>query len=222
MATRRRSGTTAVYLELGTSKVFACAADWPGWCRSGKTEEDALEALAAYASRYAVVAKRAGVPFTATAASSFDIVERVTGNATTDFGAPGIPAELDFEKVTPAAAKRQGALVAAAWSLFDDVAAKAPAVLRKGPRGGGRDRDKMIDHVLDAEGAYARKIGIKPPKPSDDQAEAQLREMILAVVGATSDGRPIGEKGWPVRYAARRIAWHVLDHAWEMQDRSKP
>jgi len=222
MATRRRSGTTAVYLEVGKSKVFACAVDWPGWCRSGKTEEDALDALAAYASRYAVVAKRAGVPFPATAASSFDIVERVPGNATTDFGAPGVPPELDVQKVTPATAKRQAALVAAAWSLFDDVAAKAPAELRKGPRGGGRDRDKMIDHVVEAEGAYVRKIGIKPPKAGDDKAEAQLREAILAVLGATSDGQPIGEKGWPSRYAARRIAWHVLDHAWEMQDRSKP
>jgi hypothetical protein len=36
-----------------------------------------------------------------------------------------------------------------------------------------------------------------------------------------ADGaRPV-PKGWLPRYAARRIAWHVLDHAWEMQDRTE-
>lgn len=223
MATKARgSGPTAVYLEVGKSKVFACAVEWPGWCRSGKTEETALEELAAYASRYAVVAKRAGITFPATAAASFDVVERVAGNATTDFGAPGVPAEVDGEPVAAAKAKRYAALVSAAWSLFDDVVAKSPAELRKGPRGGGRDRDKMVDHVLDAEGAYARKIGIKPAKDAGEKVVQQRREAILALVGAASDGKPIGEKGWSPRYAARRIAWHVLDHAWEMQDRSKP
>ena len=64
MAARtRRGGPTAVYLELGSKRVFACTLDWPGWCRSGKTEELALEALAAYADRYAEVAKEAGIAF---------------------------------------------------------------------------------------------------------------------------------------------------------------
>ena len=34
------------------------------------------------------------------------------------------------------------------------------------------------------------------------------------------DGSVPVPKGWPHRYAARRIAWHVLDHAWEMEDRA--
>lgn len=76
--------------------------------------------LAAAAPRYAVVAAQAGVPFPAGAGAAFDVVERLPGSATTDFGAPVV------------------------------------------------------------------------------------------------------EKGWPPRYAARRIAWHVLDHAWQIEDRSGP
>ena len=34
-----------------------------------------------------------------------------------------------------------------------------------------------------------------------------------------SDGTPPDGGKWPPRYAARRIAWHALDHAWEIEDR---
>jgi hypothetical protein len=82
----------------------------------------------------------------------------------------------------------------------------------------------MVDHVLGAEAAYARQLGVKLPQPAiDDRAAiAALREAILAVLREPSDGSPPKPKGWPPRYAARRIAWHVLDHAWEMQDRAEP
>jgi hypothetical protein len=96
--------------------------------------------------------------------------------------------------------------------------------VRQGPRGGGRDRDKMVDHVLGAEAAYARKIGVRHRQPAldDKPAIAALRADIAAVLRQPSDGPPPVPNGWPPRYAARRIAWHVLDHAWEMQDRSEP
>jgi hypothetical protein len=215
--------TVAVYLELGSRRVFASALDWPGWCRSGKGEEAALAALADYAPRYAAVAAEAGVPFPR-AAGTFDVVERVPGGATTDFGAPEKAAARDATRVTPAQARRMAGLVAASWRVLDAVAAGAPAQLRKGPRGGGRDRDKVVEHVVQAEASYARKIGVRhrPPAPEDRGAVEALREAILAVLGAASDGGPLAEKGWPARYAARRIAWHVLDHAWEIEDRSEP
>ncbi|HET8680802.1 MAG TPA: hypothetical protein VFM54_02835 [Micromonosporaceae bacterium] len=213
---------TRVYVEAGRKRVFACAVDWPGWCRSGRSEELALQALAEYAPRYAPVPERAGVRFPARAADSFDVAERVTGDASTDFGVPGRVPELDAGRVTPTAARRLAALVTAAWEVFDEVAAGAPEELRKGPRGGGRDRDKMIDHVLSAEAAYARKIGVRmrPPARGDRAAVEELREAIREVLARPSDGEPLVERGWPARYAARRIAWHVLDHAWEMVDRS--
>jgi hypothetical protein len=219
------SRATEVFLEVGKKRVFACALDWPGWCRSGKTDEGALAALAAYAERYAVVAREAGVVFPAAAGERLEVVERVPGTAGyTEFGVPGEVAKRDRDRLTAAEARRLADLVAAAWTVLDRVVAGAPAELRKGPRGGGRDRDKMVDHVLGAEVAYARKLGLKHRQPARDDARAiaALRDEIAAALRAPSDGEPLAAKGWLPRYAARRIAWHVLDHAWEIEDRSEP
>jgi hypothetical protein len=211
-----------VILEMGTTKVFASALDWPGWCRAGRNEEAALEALATYVPRFAPVAQRAGLAFPATIADTFEVAERVPGDATTNFGTPGRPAQAEYAKVTRARAGRLSTVLSAAWAALDEIAAVTPAELRKGPRGGGRDRDKMLGHIVDAETMYARKIGVKMKQPAfdDETAIGELRQAILAVIGAPSDG-PVVEKGWPTPYAARRIAWHALDHAWEMQDRAE-
>jgi hypothetical protein len=209
-----------VFLEVGSKRIFASAADWPGWCRTAKTEELTLEALLAYAPRYEVVARHAGIAFPS--AIELSVVEQQPGDATTDFGAPSTTAEAEREKLTAAKAKRQVALVRAAWAVLEEIASQSPAELRKGPRGGGRDRDKMLDHVVGAESAYARKIGVKIKQPAfaDTEAVAAMREEIAAVLGSTSDGSAVVERGWTSRYTARRIAWHALDHAWEMQDRT--
>src|SRR5436190_24089471 len=206
---------TKIAFEQGKQRVFAWALDWPGWCRSARTEELAMEALATYLPRYAPVVTKAGLKLPARAGRDFDVVERVPGSATTDFGAPGTVAPSDETRVTPAQARRLVALVEASWAVFDRVAAKAPAALRKGPRGGGRDRDKMIEHVIGAEAGYARKIGVRHRQPAlgDKAALAELRKEILAVLGDRSDGSPPVAKGWPPRYHARRSAWHALDHA---------
>ena len=210
-----------VYLEAGAKKVFACSIDFPGWCRSGKDEEAALEALADYAPRYAEVAKVAKVAFPAKAVE-LEVVERVKGKGATDFGIPHEIPKADAEPLTARQAARQVALMEAAWALLDKAARSTPAELRKGPRGGGRDRDKMLDHVLGAEAAYARKLGIKHPQPElgDTRAIKALRDELAETLRGASDGSPLVPKGWPPRYAMRRIAWHVLDHAWEMQDRA--
>lgn len=204
---------TRVALEVGKTKVFASALDWPGWARSGKDEGSALDALRAFASRYALVARAAGVDF---AANQLRVVERLPGSATTEFGAPGEIAASDRDLPDAAETKRIAALVEAAWRELERIAAISPQELRKGPRGGGRDRDKMLDHVLGAESAYGRQIGVKHPQPAfDDQAAiATLRKDIVAALLNLRAGVK-----WPPRYAARRIAWHVLDHAWEMEDR---
>jgi hypothetical protein len=209
-----------VFIEVGNKRVFASAADWPGWCRTARTEESALEALLDYVPRYAQVAHHAGIAFPARIELS--VVERMPGDATTDFGAPSTTAEAERQRLTAARAKRQVDLVRAAWAVLAELAASSPAQLRKGPRGGGRDRDAMLDHVVSAESAYARKIGIKVKQPAfdDHDAVAAMRDAIATVLGSTSDGSPVVERGWTSRYAARRIAWHALDHAWEMSDRA--
>lgn len=216
-----RGDGTAVYLEVGRTRVFAGALEWPGWGRFGKTEELALEVLGAYAPRYAIVAEQAGVAFDA-AGTDLRIAERLPGSAATDFGVPDAVAASDADALDAEAAERLTAMVAASWAVFDRIAAGAPAELRKGPRGGGRDRDKIVDHVLGAEASYARKLGVKHRQPAidDGPAIAALRSAIVAVLRRPSDGTPLVPKGWPARYAARRVAWHVLDHASEIEDRS--
>ena len=212
--------TIAVAIETSPKKCFAVALDWPGWCRPGRDPDAAVAALAEYAERYRPVAEAAGVPLPAT--FNRQEQERLPGGATTAFGAPEVIFEADRVALPPAQAKRLAALVTAVWEYFDEVVAATPEELRKGPRGGGRDRDKMVAHVLDAENSYARQLGIKVPAPAlgDLEAVEAQRLAIAAVLGERSDGGPVvAGKKWTTRYAARRISWHVLDHAWEMEDR---
>jgi hypothetical protein len=206
-----------VYLEVGAKRVFACTLDWPGWCRSGRDEQAALEALVTYRDRYAAVAAEAGVELPP---ADFEVLERTPGSATTDFGAPGAVPNVDATSLTPEHVERLVVLMRACWTVFDRVVAGAPQELRKGPRGGGRDRDKVVDHVLQAEASYARKLGIKPAAPDygDPAAVAAYREEVANAMLAP----PVADHRWPVRYMIRRSAWHVMDHAWEIEDRSAP
>jgi hypothetical protein len=170
--------------------------------------------------RYARVARAAKLELPDNA--GFQVIDRVKGGADTDFGVIRQVLDSDYKPVDEKEAARTAALLDAGWSTFDKVVSQAPASLRKGPRGGGRDRDKIMDHVLGAEVMYARKIGLRIDQPAMDDKPAIRRERkaLLDVVGSPWDGKPFGEKTWPPRYAARRIAWHVLDHAWEIEDRS--
>jgi hypothetical protein len=216
------SGDSAlrVALEIGTRRTFAVALDWPGWCRGGKGEMAAIDALLTYAPRYAAVVARAGLTLPEDPVPT--VVEHLHGGAGTDFGAPGVRAEDEGRPTTAAEAQRLAAILAACWAAFDDIAAAAPEALRKGPRGGGRDRSRIVEHVVEADrGAYARRLGIRqaPFAPDDAAACAALRSAILDVLRRPSDGGPVVEKGWTARFAARYIAWHVLDHAREIEDR---
>ena len=182
--------------------------------------------LADYAARYAPVAERAGYPLPAGVADRFEVLETVPARPAPkfsgpDFGVIDLACARDAEPVTAAEAKRLAALVVAAWGYFDEVVAGAPESLRKGPRGGGRDRDAVYEHVTGAEAAYARKLGVRHKQPQDPVAVAALRAEVAQTLRAARSGEPVIDKGWSPRYAARRIAWHVLDHAWEIEDRSQ-
>jgi hypothetical protein len=209
-----------VVIESTPRKTFASALYWPGWSRSGKTDEAAVEALLAYAPRFEAVAREAGLAFP----SSFDVdvVDRQDGGSGTEFGVPSRIHDADREAVDAAETDRLARIVAAAWTILDRVAAGAPAELRKGPRGGGRDRDRMVGHVIEADWYYARELGLKlrQPTPTDRAAIDSSRAAVLGILRQPSDGAPLADRTWTARYAARRIAWHVLDHAWEMEDRS--
>lgn len=220
-ATADTTAAVRVYLEIAKRWTFAMAIDWPGWGRAGRTPVAALAALGEYAPRFAPVAEHAKLPFPPDAGERLAVVEEFAGNATTEFGVPAVVAGGDTEPWGGVEAERAVALLRASWHRLDEVAAGSPAELRKGPRGGGRDRDKMLEHVLGAEVAYARKIGCRHRQPAlvDRAAIEAMRDDILAALAAESDGGPVVPKGWPARYTARRFIWHVLDHAWEMEDR---
>jgi hypothetical protein len=195
-----------IYLETGKRWVFAGALDWPGWCRRNKTEQAALDTLLEYASRYS---KAVGVDVPT---ASFEVVGRVeTRSGMADFGAPGAVGPWDSEPLSNPELTRRLGLLEASWAYLDRIAAISPAELRKGPRGGGRDREAMLKHVQEAERAYAPKVGcmVPPRVPWDEQ-----RTMIVTGLRAAP-----ADSAWPVRYAIRRLAWHILDHAWEMEDR---
>ena len=206
---------TDVTLEIGRKRVFACAAAWPGWCRSGRSEELALETLAAYLPRYAPVARRAGLALPPAAADAFAVTERLPGMAGyTDFGAPGEIAAGDYDPLADGEAGRIAALVVASWAAFGDIARTAPAQLRKGPRGGGRDTGQIIEHVIGAEASFARKIGLRHRRPAagDEPAIAAMRSAIIAALRQAPDrlacARPcLGDRGQERGLGPRRPDW---------------
>jgi hypothetical protein len=225
-----RAKALRIYLERGQKRTFACALDWPGWCRSGKTEDEAVERLLAYAPRYARVAKAANVPFNAPSAeASVEIVHRLKGGGGTDFGVPGAAPKEDAEPLRGKELARQQALMEASWKAFDAAAKSAKGrTLKTGPRGGGRSVAKMTGHVLEAEVAYLAMLGSRLDKPrARENGMASVRRQSLAALDAVTNGRPVAnprntKRPWSPRYYVRRSGWHALDHAWEIEDRLKP
>src|SRR5687768_13079502 len=210
-----------VYLEIGPRKTFACATDWPGWCRSGKGEDEALEALESYADRYAAVMRLARVSFRKPRGVDDLVVKaRLTGNATTDFGVPGITPPADEQPISPAELDRLRRVLEASWKAFDAAArAGEGKELRLGPRGGGRSLAKIIDHVMEAEAAYVRQLGSRPLSANQGDRPAivrKARKHALAALSTSAAGDPLPDpvnvkRPWTARYFVRRASWHVLD-----------
>lgn len=220
----------AVYLEIGTKKTFAGAIDWPGWSRSGRTEADALEALVAYAPRYRAAIGRTSPAFVLPSdVSDLKVVEKLKGGGGTDFGVPGEEPRADRRPLGERELARLRRLLERCWSAFDAAAEAALGLeLRKGPRGGGRDLDKIVTHVREADGGYLTALGSKLPKQAGGDpatADKLLRATILAALSARARGKSPADpnkvkKPWSARYHVRRAAWHALDHAWEIEDRA--
>ena len=218
-----------VYLEVGNRRTFAAAVDWPGWCRSGKDEATALQALFEYGPRYARILRSSRLGFlTPRDASFFTVIERLKGNATTDFGAPDRPLKSDSKPFDKAELRRVQAILKACWREFDKAVEHARGKkLRSGPRGGGRTVDGIVQHVLGAEEGYLSQLGGKVAKsesslsPMEQTRKAILNTLASAERGEIASHGPRGGKRWPARYFVRREAWHVLDHVWEIEDRLK-
>jgi hypothetical protein len=226
--------TIPTYLEVGQKKTFAGAVDWPGWGRLGRDEAAAVQALVDYGPRYGRILQAAGIPFQPPAdASGLTVVERLTGTTTTDFGAPDVAPAGDVAPFGEDDLAQMRPLLAACWQAFDAAVQAADGKdLRTGPRGGGRNLAKIVDHVLQADGAYLRRLAWKHKidVPADAgwqyllEEHRRMRPAILEALAAAARGElpgqgPRGGTVWPPRYFIRRSIWHLLDHAWEIEDR---
>ncbi len=219
-----------VCLEVGKSRAFASAIDWPGWSRSGRDPDTALRTLFEYAPRYAGVVGESGLGFEQpTEPAGLRVVERLSGGSGTDFGAPEMAPAIDSQPMSESDFRRQVAILRACWRAFDaNVTAARDKPLRIGARGGGRDLDAIVSHVLEGDGGYlwrlaSRKRGDQSGLDRSAQLErtrqALLEGLEAAVQGQVPSAGPRGGKRWSPRYFVRRVAWHVLDHAWEIEDR---
>ncbi len=217
------SETVRVMVEHGKKKrVVASAFDWPGWDRSTKLGGDVLAVLDTYRPRFAKVAELAGYGDDFAGLGDLEMVEEVEGIGMTDFyGVSGRAATVEHDPMTDADFERKLALLRASWATFDDTAARVSVDLRKGPRGGGREKEKIIRHVNGAEiDEFAPKVGVKVPMETRNDPKALLAYRD-DFADAIRDHHACGEsaRSWTLQFLIRRCAWHMLDHAWELEDR---
>lgn len=214
-----------VIVEIGPKgkKVVATAWDWPGLERGGKTEEDALATLESYLPRYEPVAVRAGMGDEFRAQTNLTVVERYDGVGSTDFwGISFASSDFDRQPVPAEEWERRLRLLRACWDVFDDVAARVSPELRKGPRGGGRNRDEIINHVFGNERVqFGKKIGVLTPQGvmlTPEGLRQHRDDYVDALREYHAEGKMAG-RTWTLSFFLRHTAYHVMDHAWEMEDK---
>jgi hypothetical protein len=218
-----------IALERAKRRTFAIAYHWPGWARSGKNEDSAIQTLFTYGPRYADVFQSKNCAFKPPEkVDAFRVVERLEGNSTTDFGAPAMQIRNDNDTVSRDDLARFQTMLVESWRTFDQALSASEGIeLRKGPRGGGRDQQKMMAHVIMADESYLAKLGWKYPNLVGEDPAASLklvREAIIegleaSVLGEIPEKGPRGGLRWTPRFFVRRVIWHILDHAWEIEDR---
>jgi hypothetical protein len=212
-----------VMLEIGPKgkRVVAVAPDWPGLERGARTEAAAIERLRSYLPRYAKVAELAGMEAEFAAITAVDVVERYPGTGSTDFwGVSFAFSGSDRQAMSGDELERELTLMRACWACFDEVRSRVSAELQKGPRGGGRDRDRIVRHVVGTELDWAKKLGAPTPHgapPTDAGLTAHRDAYCEAIRAFHAQGKMA--RTWPLRYLIRHTAYHTLDHAWEMEDR---
>lgn len=212
-----------VTLETGPKgkRVVALAPDWPGLARGAKTEQTAIDRLLSYLPRYEPVAKLAGMQAAFATITVADVAERYTGTGSTDFwGISFAFSSIDHQVMSSEALERKLTLMRACWTFFDAVRARVSAELRRGPRGGGRDRDRIVLHIFANEQDWAKGLGVHIPDDAlltDEGLKAHRDAYCHAIRDYHAQGKLAGK--WPLRYLIRHTAFHTLDHAWEMEDK---
>jgi hypothetical protein len=216
-----------IYLERGSKRTFAAALDWPGWCRHGPSEAEALAALLDYGPRYAEILAGARLGFRPpTALLQLNVVERLKGSATTDFGALSVAPSIDGDRRCDTKTQRKlEKIIQGGWQAFDAAVRSAQdKTLTTGPRGGGRSLEAIVSHVIGADVGHLAAVGWKAPKAGPTEQLAAVRGAVLDAFRAAASGTlpahgPRGGKRWTARWFARRVAWHLIAHTWEIERR---
>jgi hypothetical protein len=220
---RKMADELRVMLEMGPKgkKVVAVAPDWPGLSRGAKTAEAAIDRLLSYVPRYAPVAKLAGMDAEFAPITTVDVVERFPGTSSTDFwGISFAFSRSDRQAMSSEELERELTLMRACWAFFDDVRSRVSAELRKGSRGGGRDRDHIVRHTIAGERDWAKKLGLRTPEDAtltDEGLNAHRDGYCDAIRAFHAEGKMA--RTWPLRFLIRHTAFHTLDHTWEMEDK---
>jgi hypothetical protein len=205
-------------------KSVAFSLDWAGWERGAKTAELALETLESYRERYRVIADLAGMAQEFEAAGPLEVVEDMVGTGSVDFwGISFSPSSTETEPMSEVDLERGITLLRASWTFFDAVAARVSPQMRQGPRGGGRDRDRIIRHVIRNESEdFAKQVGLRIPEEAALTPEGlrRHRETYVDAMHAYNAGKVSRRmRSWNLPYLIRHSAYHTLDHAWEMEDK---
>jgi hypothetical protein len=218
--------TIRTVIERGPKgrRSAAFCVDWLGWSRGARSAELAVETLESYRERYRPVADLAGLAGEFDTAGPLEIVEDRVGPGSTDFwGISFAPSATEQDPMGEAALERGIALLRACWTYFDAVAARVSPEMRKGPRGGGRDRNQIIRHTIRTESEdFAKRIGLRIPEEGALTPDAlrRFREDYVAALRAYNNGQVKRRmKSWTLPFLIRHSAFHMLDHAWEMEDK---
>ncbi len=215
---------TVVQRGPKAKKVAAFAIDWPGWSRGAKTPDAAVELLETYRERYRPIARLAGLEPEFDRAGKLEIVEDHVGVGSTDFwGISFAPSSFEQAPMPDDELARKVALLEASWRFFDDVAARVSLELAKGPRGGGRNRDQIVRHVIGNEVVdLAKRVGVLTPPDNfltPNAIRLHREEFVAAMRDYNADGRMASGRNWTIALLVRHTAFHALDHAWEMEDK---
>ena len=205
-------------------RSVAFAIDWPGWSRGAKSAELVLATLESYRERYRTVAHLAGLAREFDASGPLKTVEDRVGTGSTDFwGISFSPSSTEHGPMGEAELERGITLLQACWAFFDGVAARVSPEMRKGPRGGGRDRDRIIRHTIRNESEdFAKQVGLRIPEEAALTPDGlrRHRETYVAAMRAYNAGEVERRmRSWTLPFLIRHSAYHTLDHAWEMEDK---
>lgn len=205
-------------------RSVAFSLDWPGWSRGARSADLAVETLESYRSRYRPIPVLAGMAREFDAAGPLEVVEDRVGTGSTDFwGISFAPSSTEHGPLSDAEFDRAITLLRACWAFFDDVAARVSPQLRKGPRGGGRDRDQIIRHTIRNESeSFAKQVGLRIPEGGalEPGALGPYRDAYIAAMRAYNAGEVQRRmRSWTLPFLIRHSAFHTLDHAWEMEDK---